>query len=339
MAWILDRLLAVVVPRRRRAVAPVVRRRTACSPPSPAAVRALAAALGRAMELGLWEHAERLAKAALRLPERSPRLIERLARLRLLQGRPEAALAIADENPECASLRLLRAVCLIQLGRTAEAHSDLHRWSRKATAPLTARRLLAMLEWNCGDLNAARTALAQNLHHLEDARTVEACVLLALAERRPEEAARWADRLRADAAFAGSGFEETLLESVGLFRSAHEAEAELHPRLIATLANELAANESVIPALAEAQRIEPNPQAARLLSAAIARALPDLANASAASGAMANLALVLEDAPAAVQWAKRGLEHNPMSAALAMLLQMAEQMAAAHGASVTEKAA
>jgi len=82
-------------------------RRAAATPPRRAAdrpdvrddrgkARALADAIDRAMQMGLWEHAGRLARTAARLAPQSSRLSERLARLRLACNDPETALAIID---------------------------------------------------------------------------------------------------------------------------------------------------------------------------------------------------------------------------------------------------
>ena len=61
-----------------------------------AIARRLGEAIDRAMDLGLWEHADRVAATALRLAPSHPSLTERLARLRLAQGRCDLALASID---------------------------------------------------------------------------------------------------------------------------------------------------------------------------------------------------------------------------------------------------
>ena len=163
--------IASLLARFRRTDRPTDRSAPAAASPAEKALtaRALADAIDRAMDMGLWEHAERIARSALRLAPASARLSEQLARLRLAQGRPETALTIIDspwaQGEMYASLRLLRAVCLVQVGRKQSAHSDLLRWSKKSTAPLDARLMLALLEWEAGDDHAATLSLLRNLKH------------------------------------------------------------------------------------------------------------------------------------------------------------------------------
>lgn len=290
-----------------------------------AASRRLAHALDRAMDLGLWEHAERLAQSAVRLKHVSSQLAERLARLRLVQGHAETAIAIIDSCSErSASLRLLRAACLIHQGRSAEAQLDLHEWSLKSTAPLAARRLLALLEWDAGDMESAQHTLTRNLRHLEDPQTIEILLVMSVAQERGELAAVWAERLRAASLFATAGIEmDLLLTSVGIETS--EAPAAPTKTQIETLAVELTSMETIIPTLVEAQRLKPAPARAALLYQAVMHALSNLTNELAACEALARLALILKNPAAAIEWVQRGLKINPMSVTLALLAQEAVQ--------------
>lgn len=289
--------------------------------------RRLAHTLDRAMELGLWEHAERLAKSAVRLRNVSSQLAERLARLRLVQGRAETALAIIDSCSERpASLRLLRAACLIHQGRSAEAQLDLREWSLRSTAPLAARRLLALLEWDAGDVESAQHTLTRNLRHLEDPQTIEILLVMSVAQERGELTAVWAERLHAASLFATTGLEtELLLTSVGIETSAMPATPT--STQIETLALELTSMESIIPTLVEAQRLKPEPARAALLYQAVIHALSSLTNELAACEALARLALILKNPAAALQWVQRGLKLNPMSVTLALLAQEAAHTA------------
>src|SRR4029453_17641159 len=141
--------------------------------------RRLADTIERAMDLGLWEHAQRVAESAAQLAHRFPHLADRLARLRLAQRDPQSALNIIDSCAvRPASLRLLRAACLLQLGQRIEAQLDLQEWSRRASAPLQARYMLALLEWHAGDAHAAMEALRRNLRQIEDPRTLTALLLI-----------------------------------------------------------------------------------------------------------------------------------------------------------------
>lgn len=159
--------------------------------------RQLCAALDRAIELGLWQHADRVALAAAVLAAEYPPLAERVARLRVRQGRIETALAIIDACPaSSASLRLLRAVCLLRLGRGLEAQLDLQQWCRRGSTPLDARVLLACLDAQTGDADSARAALQCNLRQLEHARSLQLLTALAVLGNRAAPAAAWAVRLR-----------------------------------------------------------------------------------------------------------------------------------------------
>ena len=296
--------------------------------PSPAekalTARGLADAIDRAMDMGLWEHAERIAQSALPLAPTSARLGERLARLRLAQGRPETALAIIDspwaQGERHASLRLLRAVCLVQIGRKEEAHSDLLRWSKKSTAPLDARLMLSLLEWEAGDDHAATLALLRNLKHLEDPRTLELLLLIATRQERPEQTQVWARRLRECSAFGGGSAHMHLLCD-SLMLPQLRAQGEPTDEQTNMLAMEFIAAEQVIPTLVAAQQFRPQRDVANLLYRAIEQALDDLTNRFNALEALARLALILDDRTEARRRAEEALRHNPMSASLAMLLE------------------
>ncbi len=281
--------------------------------------RALADAIDRAMDMGLWGHAERIARTATALAPESPRLGERLARLRLAQGDPETALSVIDGYPtRTASLRMLRAACLVQLGRKEEAHSDLHRWSKKSASPMDARLMLALLEWESGDDHAATLGLLRNLRHMEDPRTLELLLLIAVGVKHDERAQAWVERLREASAYgAGSPYLRLLCYSLGLPRKATAEEPT--ERQANLLAMELIGCEQVIPSLVEAQRLRPQPETADLLYRAVEMAMEDLTDEVRAIEALARLAVVLGNFDTARQWAETGLERNPMSASLAML--------------------
>ncbi|UCD74843.1 MAG: hypothetical protein JSV91_13780 [Phycisphaerales bacterium] len=285
------------------------------------AARSMADAIDRAMELGLWEHADRLASCAARLAADHPRLTDRLARLRLAQGNAELALSLIEGcRQQPAAMRLLKAACLIMLGRKEEAHADLHRWSRRATAPLDARLMLALLEWEAGDHHAAIRAVARNLKHLEDPRSLQLLLLLALHDSRAEQAEKWAQRLRTCAAASPDVPNLDLLyRSLDLSPACHEVGPT--DEQVNTLAMELVMAEPVIPALVEAQRRQPRRSSARLLCRALEAALPELTDQGAAFEALMSLAVLLDNHEAARGWAEMALELSPMSASVARFLQ------------------
>ncbi len=89
--------------------------------------RDLGQAIDAALERGHLPRARRIARSAEPLARRFPRLAVRIARLQLIQDRPETALrAIDDCHHGSAALKLLRAVCLVQLDRPEAAPA----WSR-----------------------------------------------------------------------------------------------------------------------------------------------------------------------------------------------------------------
>ena len=296
-------------------------RPAAVTPPQQHLARKLADAIDRAVALGMWDHADRLARTAAPLATGYPRLVEPLARLRLAQGDPETALRLIETcRTPPASLRMLRATCLLFLGSRTEAHLDLHRWSARASAPLDARLLLGLMERDGKDATAVRTLL-RNLRHLEDPRTLQALLLISTLRELPEQAEAWADRLRAGGHGGSEGAAEIsdlMLQSLGM--PGLGADAEPTTDQANALAMELITFEPAITTLTEAQQRRPHLPTAFLLARAIEQALPDLSDRASALHALARLSVVLGDYAAARNWAGQGLAANPMSASLVLLV-------------------
>ncbi|MCP3905372.1 MAG: hypothetical protein GY715_17225 [Planctomycetes bacterium] len=314
------RIIARVLTRLRRHRD---RRADPVAPPQttdqPAPAHGLAETLDRAMELGLWEHAARVATTAERLATTWPAVAERLARLRLAEGRPDLALGLINRCEKTTDdLRLLKAVTHVHLDRKDRAHRGLLRWTRAPRAPSVARRMLALLDWEAGDDHAATLALLQDLKRREDPRTLELLLLLATSQHRPEQAATWARRLgRMTALGADTAWGPALRYSLQVtdeWRQTPIADEE-----VTRLADELLDAEAVIPALVEAQRRHPRTAVAELLYLAIDRALPAFAQPLEAIEGLARLALVRGDVDSARTWMQRGIARNPMSAPLAAL--------------------
>ncbi|MHC4210148.1 MAG: tetratricopeptide repeat protein [Planctomycetota bacterium] len=312
------------------------------APPPPAApsrrlARRLADALDRSMALGLWDHAERLARIAAPLAPGCARLAEPLARLRLAQGDPETALRVIEGCRTLpASMRLLRATCNLFLGAWSDADLDLHRWSARASAPLDARLMLGLLEWRRND--DATGTLKRNLRHLEDPRTLQALVLVCVHRGQREQAKVWARRLRTCCAGAGPGATgsiDLMLRSLGM--DGVRPDVEHTPEQVNALAMELITYEPAIATLTEAQCHRTHLPTVRLLHLAIEQALPDLGDPAGALHALARLAILEGDREAALGFARRGLDENPMSAALSLLLT--ELGEPAEEAAATERAA
>jgi tetratricopeptide (TPR) repeat protein len=296
------------------------------------AARRIAEAIDRAISLRLHEHAERLAQAGVRLMHHSPRLTERIARFRLAQGRAEAALAIVDASPwKTASLRLLRAISLIDLGRVTCAHADLREWSRQATAPLEARRLLAMLELEHGNRDGAIAALIRNVRQADDLESIELLLLDSIAHARTEQAKEWAERLIEASKLSATAMETPiLLETFGI-NTSHVKRAAPTPGQIESFALELAAEDSaerILQMLVRSQQVASDPFESQLLYLGAQTALPMLPNQANACESLARLAIVLERNDEALSWAMRGLELNPMSASLSRLVYELEDVRA-----------
>lgn len=305
-------------------------------PPAPrdhAAARDLLATAERALEAGELAYADRLIRAADRIAGPTPRGLETRARLRLAEGRLDEALRVVEDAaaPLPSSLRLLRAACLVRAGRREEAHADLHRWCRRASAPIDARLLLAHLERDAGDAPAATAALARNLHLLEDPDTIEALALLAATTGRRAEAESWIRRLEQATAFTPRN-ERTRLLRIGLGLPARRTSVEATPRQVATLALELLGAEETLPGLVAAQQIAPCRSTARLLARAIERVRDDFASPPLAYEALGRLALDLDGVAAARHWVEAGLTAHPMSAPLVLL---ARDLDALEGAAAT----
>jgi tetratricopeptide (TPR) repeat protein len=283
--------------------------------------RALVDAIDRAVEAGQINHADRIAASALRLAHEHAFVAECIARLRLAQCDPERALALLETaRHQNASLRLLKNACLIELGRRTEAHADLHQWSRQPTAPMDARIMLAMLEWEAGDTYSAMQALRHNLRYLDDARSLELLVLMSVCEHRASLAQSLAQRLRQVSLGCESvGETSLLLRSLGI--NTHHMSDRLDDKQVQTLAMELTARESVIPALVEAQRRSPRPAMIHALRQAIEKARPELVDQRHALEALASLSALLGDHAAARAWAQQALQLNPMSVTMATILR------------------
>lgn len=281
----------------------------AAAPDDRSIARELAASLDRAISLGQWELADRIAAQSFRIAREHPLLAERIARLRAARQEFEAALNIIDScHAQPASMRLLRTVCLLQLGRAHEAHADLLGWARRSSAPLQARLMLALLEWEAGHHDDAVAALQHNLQQIEDPHTLAALTLMAASQNRTHMAGIWAERLRAVCvAHAQKTYFETLLLAAGFAKPRQRIAAT--PEAAATLATELLAQEHLIPALVESQRLahqaEGGSDTTRLLADAISIAADEVEDPHTAALSLAQLHDQLGEGDLAEAWRSR----------------------------------
>lgn len=289
------------------------------------ASRWLASAIERAMARSMWSQASRIVKSAVKLAPHYPHLTEQIARYFFARGEFENAIETINScHLRTSSLRLLEDLCLINAGKTAEARDDLVRWSKKATAPLTARVALALLVIKSGDQESARTLLAQNLRQMEDPMTLAVLISLCVAEGKTEQARQWADRLRATSAWIVNSVNYDLMLKaldLGIPAPAHVPSKTQ----IESLALELVANEEIIPVLVRSQCLQYDSRLARLLSEAIERSIPEVEKPHLAYESLAKLALAAENFASAHHWAHQGQDINPMSTTIAQLIQSIER--------------
>jgi tetratricopeptide (TPR) repeat protein len=281
--------------------------------------RRLAGEIDAALAAGRLDRARRFAATAARRLPGCARLAESLAHLRRAERDPEAALRIIAAAPAGrASLRLLRAGCLADLGRRIEAHAELDAWARHPQAPLHARLLLAVLDWESDDRDAALSLLAGNLARLDDPHTLALTLVMAVLHGRDDVAGSAAARLESLQTFPSLRPEiEVILASLGRARpQAPPAPAEAD---VETLSVELLSVEYLIPVLVQAQERRPDAPSARLIAMAIERALPRLTDRAGAFAALARLERLLGDDDAAMRWLEKGLVEHPMAANLVRL--------------------
>jgi len=287
-------------------------------------------AIDRGAELNLWDHIERLAASATKLPWFDAPLADRLARIRVAQGEPETAIAMLDRGVNSpASSRLLRILCLLHTGAQTEAQLALMEWSRERDAgpmPTEGLLLLALLEWQSGDIEEATRLLRDIGEHAEgeNARWTKMMrVLLAAAQGQWDRATSRAESL----AESDNGIAEReisiMLDSLRLGRPV-DPEQQRHER-IEQMASELPTMAHLIEPLVEAQRRQLETPVAEELLAALELAFEHMGEHQAiAAEALGHLHQLLGEHDAAINWARRGLVLNPMSARLVLLLHELE---------------
>lgn len=270
----------------------------------------LARELVQATSMGQWTLADRLADAALRTDFRgSPagqRLAEGIARLRIAQGNPHAALAILQTVPrQRCSARLLETVCLMHVGQRIDALLLLRRWCDAATSPgtvpLGARLLLAFEDFAAGDVDDAKRLLRANLRTIEDPQSVRALIAISVATANDdtdlEEITMLVERLRATCV---DRYDRALCDTfIGALRlpsqSNRAVTTEPRPEHVARLARELEACEESIQPLVAAQLVEPDLPTAQLLHASLREAMASLRDRQAAMQSLATISVLVEN--------------------------------------------
>lgn len=290
-----------------------------------ALARSLADALDEAVAMGKAHQTKIIAQSASRIAHRHPQLTERLARLRLAENDADAAIHLIEACSERTdSLRLLHVACLLQNGSTVEAHHDLNKWCHHSSAPAEARLLLALLEWEQGDLDAVSMHLRDNIRaaaaELGDEKTLMLLTCLATERNNLDHAAHWANRLR-QTMWRRTGQPDVTLFINSLNVPSNETAIAPTKDQLGALATELLAAESAIPAMVEALEIEFDAASADMLAIGIEHGLNDFAARTTAIEALSRLNVLLQRPERANTWIELGLAENPLSASLMLLKQ------------------
>ena len=232
-----------------------------------------------------------------------------MARRRLSEGQPEAALRIIETSPHMtAELRMLRAVVLIELGRGVEAHADLHAWSGSPTMPDAARVLLAERDWSTGGALHARRTMEIDDRDQPSLAVASMRLLADIASgMQPEQCRAAADAIHARSRITRAAHPvEAMIRVLGL--GVCEQSARPTAAQAEQLARELTAAPDALPLLIAAQEIQPRDFVVRLLMNAIEIALPRFADTAMALEALARLSRLIDDTGAAQHWANRAVE-------------------------------
>jgi len=281
----------------------------------------LARALNEAVVEGRATDADRLARAALRVPRRPAPLDLSLARYHASRGRAEAALAACAESSSPDAV-LLRSLCLAALGRHEEARLELCRIADHASSPREARRLKALLDWRAGDIRDAAAAL-RSIARDGDAEARFLLAAIAAAQRDDRDAEIIARELRQLEIHPSSRLSTRIaLGTLQIGGSSASAPAPSRGE-IDELLEQLLAAEAVIPTLIEAQRRRFDEPSARLLLASLAAGWRRASDVAGWCAAAAELSEAVEGEAAAVTWIDRGLAASPRSA---VLLRMAARI-------------
>jgi hypothetical protein len=224
----------------------------------------------------------------------------------------------ADESADGRLFRLAKW-CLD--GRLAAAELELHDWQRHADCPPQARVILTSLLARRGRLDhaliVARGAHAHDANR--DRALAEVLIPVLVALDLTEAARRVAHQL-----FHRHGQEPGVAAWMQSMQPpGYEDLSPVADATVDRLAAELVAQPQVIPTLVTAQRVLPRPAELVLLRRAIHAAARELDGGESmrlVCEAMAELALLAQDADDARRWAHRGLKIQPYSATLALLL-------------------
>jgi hypothetical protein len=282
--------------------------------------RAIERAMDVCIQRGQWEAAARFALAGADLARQAPALAERISRLRLCEGSPEAALNVIEairgrRGGLPSSLALLRATALLQSGRLTEAHEQLRQCADDPAPRAGAQELLALTSWDLGGPEEAvqliDTSAAASCPRLAMIRMLALRASGASVEMLQESARIVLEQLplRSD-----DGEAAIFCDLLGL--RAHE---EAGDALCERLGEELLASEEMLGLLAAAQRLEHDSHVCDAVARAVEIKLEAFGDPGMAAAMAAELLMLNGAWARAAEIVDRGLTLRPMSAALALV--------------------
>ena len=247
-----------------------------------------------------------LGEHALSLDVAHPEAIRVQALLAMHRGEPDTAVEWLERaGSSLGSMRLLLQLARLQAGQREAAHLELHAWARLDSCPPQARQLLAYLEHQAGDDTSARLVLQRNLRHQLEPASLQMLWLIdrqdGLCDSAKRSAAVMAHRL---------SHHEPTRAFERLMGMGDRVPTQVPVEMIEQLAGELLEQPDVIVTLVAAQKNRMQSQRVELLRRSLRRIVEDVPQPLEAIVALAELAMLADDADDAKRWALRGLSRS-----------------------------
>ncbi len=289
------------------------------------AASAAARAARAAIEAGDLDDAQDTIQFGLIDDPQHATLHELSAWCQLIEGRADLAVeSLSRDARNVARRRLLLNVARCQSAQKQAAHLDLLAWNREERCPTEARLLLAILEAEAGNREAARAILTESLQHDADTLTCQMLVLLELEDETKAIPNSRSVNLLAHA-FSHDAAVDRWITSLEL--PAPAALPDVPLEMIDQLAAQLLQRPDVIPTLVVAQRHAEQPHRVELLRRALGRIVWDLEHPLPAVEALGELSLLAGQYDDARRWVRHGLRDQPFSASLALMLDRIDRTA------------
>ena len=237
-----------------------------------------------------------------------------------------ASSADAPLSHESAQERLQRLAEWTLTGRLAEAELELYGWAHESDCPADARVLLSSLLKRRGKHDDALAVLAvagvaKTDTDAEVLRMQACCLMTTELTESARQCVLALHHAHGHLAHIGRWIRATQLPGAAESQSLPDAQVE-------HLAEELALRPDLLPSLVAAQRVGADAMSLLLLRQAVLRLAPKLREdderMAMVCQALADLALLSDDADDARRWAYRGLRLRPYSASLALVLSRVE---------------